>query len=105
MKYLLLTLLLLTSGCVGNGMNRKVYREDKTLKSELKVGNLGGMVNLETQEFSLTIKDHNDGDFELILKLKGRKQEDSPESARALGDAGANIISGGASGTIKEALK
>lgn len=79
-------------GCIGNSMNRKSYNTDHKLRSELKVENLGGMVNVDTNEFELKIKDDPNGMFELVLKYKDRKQKHSPESMEAIGNAGEKWI-------------
>ena len=102
MKYLLLIALLFVTGCVGNKLVHTTYDKEGNILSVTEITNVNGFVNTETGVFAFGVED---GKFKLFILLLDRKIIESPESARAWGDAGANFMTGGASGAVKEALK
>lgn len=99
----LLATLIMLSGCIGSSLVRKLYDKDGRLIKSLEVNNLKGMVNTEMKSLRMTIRDGND--FFVVFNFTDSNVTDSPESATAIGDAVTNVMSGGASGLAKEALK
>jgi hypothetical protein len=82
MKHLLLLSLLFLAGCIGNSLVRKTYYPDGTLKGDLRVNNLKGMVNTSTGSL---VFDINDGDFQARLLIVDSNVVADPNSALALG--------------------
>ena len=104
MKRLLLSLTVCLSlcGCIGSSMTWKVYEGGKLVK-ELKVNNLKAAVNTSAKSLAMNVTDGND--FSARILIVDSNVVASPESATAIGDAITNVMTGGASGVVKGALK
>lgn len=100
---LLLSLVLIFSGCVGNNMHYMRFDEYGNKLEDISISNLGGMNNAKTKNFKFKVSTKSELEIEVIFE--GREVVHSPESGKVLMDGGANIVTGGAAGAVDNLTK
>ena len=102
-KLALVLSVIFIGGCIGSTLKRELYNpQTGKLVSRIEISNMKSMVSTQTKSLALNITDVN---FTARLLIIDSNVMASPESAQAIGDAVTNVMTGGASGAIRNITK